>query len=363
MSLGDVGDMEPSTSSPEATSRHHRRVVALLIGIALIAGVTIAAAMSGPDTPRLISHGATTEAAPVASTEAPTQTEPVALSDAPAVPGPGHAYLGASVNPDHAAPSAKAAEAAAFDSQIGAHLAILHDYVAFQGLQSASAVRSALDPIRLLGAIPLVDWRCPTAAGATNGTEFRAVVDRTAQAVKAYGGPVFIRYGWEMNETGKGTGCAGFRGGPARYVAMWKDVVGAFRAANATNVSFVWCPGGSRANWAAYFPGSAWVDWIGIDNYDHAGTGAAAVTKNFGTFYQAFVGYSKPMMIGETGAEGADQAAYIGGLGQVLPVSFPQIKALVYFDAPGPHGAWAIAPGSSSMAAFASLAHDPYFTV
>ena len=57
----------------------------------------------------------------------------------------------------------------------------------------------------------------------------------------------------------------------ADYVAMWRHVVSIFRAAGASNVRWVWSPNiyASRSTttrpFAAYYPGNAWVDDVGLD--------------------------------------------------------------------------------------------------
>ncbi len=56
----------------------------------------------------------------------------------------------------------------------------------------------------------------------------------------------------------------------------------------------------------------------------------------------------------------ADQAAYVQGLAAQLPAQYRDIKALVYFDAAGPAGSWALT--TEGMRAFAELLKDPYFS-
>jgi hypothetical protein len=64
------------------------------------------------------------------------------------------------------------------------------------------------------------------------------------------------------------------------------------------------------------------------------------------------------MMVAETGAAGPAQPAYLGSIATDLP-TLPQFKAVLYFDAPGPAGAWQLTP--AGLAAFGALARNPYF--
>ena len=140
----------------------------------------------------------------------------------------------------------------------------------------------------------------------------------------------------------KNAACLGSGGAPG-FVAAWQHIWNIFQQVGASNVALVWCPGVSSGltRMEPFFPGASYVDWIGADGYDRQSTGAAAFSQVFGPWYGAYASYAKPMMIGETGAMPADQAAYIQGMAAQLPTSYPEIKALIYFDARLPAG-----PGS-----------------
>jgi mannan endo-1,4-beta-mannosidase len=89
-----------------------------------------------------------------------------------------------------------------------------------------------------------------------------------AELLKAFKQKVLISFGHEMNGDwypwGKG------HESPGVYVAAWRHIVQVFRSVGATNVSWVWtisslseAPGPLRPWW----PGSAWVNFVGIDGY------------------------------------------------------------------------------------------------
>jgi hypothetical protein len=64
------------------------------------------------------------------------------------------------------------------------------------------------------------------------------------------------------------------------------------------------------------------------------------------------------MMVAETGAPAADQAAYLAGVQQTLP-TLPDFKAFVYFDALGKAANWILS--GSGLKAFHTLANSGYF--
>ena len=75
---------------------------------------------------------------------------------------------------------------------------------------------------------------------------------------------------------------------------------------------------------------------------------------------QNMLTYHKPLIVVETGAPQNDQANYFEGIGQNVPTQFPDLKAILYFDAAGSNGDWALTqPG---LTAFAQLLANPYFS-
>ncbi len=268
------------------------------------------------------------------------------------MPGTG-AYLGAWVHPAPrlAGGSAFAAEQQALPAvraATGRSLGILHLYVEWNAAVPVSSLRA----IAAAGSIPMLDWGCgPDAAGIAQGTD-DAQIATFAQGLRAYGGPVLLRWCWEMNLVRAHPQIAS----PSDFVAAWVHLRSQFSAARATNVSFVWCPALSGVDPTPYYPGDAAVDWIGIDGYDRDGT--HTFTSLFGGFYGTWVGHRKPLIVAETGAGGSSQPDFIASIGTGLP-ALPGFKGVVWFDAPGPAQNWAFTP--AGLQAFAALARNPYF--
>lgn len=272
----------------------------------------------------------------------------------------GKAYLGVWANPAGSSTDRSGSalqQAASLEQVTGFSPAILSVYTSF----AAPAPVALLEEISQRGAIPLVSWACaPTSAVAAGDDD--AVISNFAAQLRQFGRPVFVRWFWEMNLRTAPSNRCNAGGGPDTFVAAWKRVWNLFHRAGASNVALVWCPGinADPAGMAAYFPGAAYVDWIGADGYDHRHLGAAGFSQVFAAWYQDFQGYGKPMMVAETGAMPADQADYLAGIGTALPVAFPLVGAVVYFDARGPDGSWVLS--GEGVRAFAALGREPYFT-
>ncbi len=286
------------------------------------------------------------------ATASPTPVPAPALK-APAVPTAG-AYLGAWIHPEPAAtpgPAFAVQERAlpAVQAVTGRPLAILHVYSAW----SRPAPVANLAAVAANGSIPLLDWGCAGNGAQVAGGADDAQITAYAQALKAFGRPVFLRWCWEMN-------LVKFHpqmGGPAGFTGAWVHIWTLFHRAGAANVSFVWCPAVSGADPTPYYPGDATVDWIGVDGYDRGGSGTFASV--FSAFGQKWANHARPLMVAETGSVSPHQATYIKSIGTDMP-TLPAFRAVVYFDAPGPARNWKLAAGG--LEAFGALAQDPYFT-
>lgn len=243
------------------------------------------------------------------------------------------------------------------------------------------------DAVRSAGAIPMIDWgswdlsasQTPDqpafSLAAVAGGTYDAYITAWAEAAKAWGHPFFLRFDWEMNGNWFpwGTGVNG-NDSPAEYVAAWRHVHDIFTEVGATNATWVWCPdiiqpGGTPL--AAYYPGSAYVDWVAMDGYNQ-GTVQHGTWKTFdqvfGYTYAALraLAPNKPIMIAETGSEeaGGSKAAWItDALTRQIPDNFRDVKALVWFNWDTQGFDWDIESSPSAQAAFkAGIAAPNYLS-
>ena len=302
--------------------------------------------------------------APTAPTTPPPTTPPVALR--PVVPPTNGVWLGAYPDPFTSNGDSTIEEVLIhlpeFNQKIGRDLAIVSVY---QPWAAGWVLNSNLTQIAdSQGAIPMVSWRCGETNERLVSGASDALIFQFANQLKAYGRPVLLRWFWEANflnnEICLTTGTADEEA--ALYVAAFQRIAEIFDVAGATNVAFVWAPSTATvaAPMDAFYPGDEYVDWIGADGYDRQQLGAATFTAQFDDWYAMFHDRGKPMMVAETGAT-TDQAEYLRGIAEVLPRDFPEIKALIYFDAAGDID-WRLGSyGATGLAAFAELGRRPYF--
>lgn len=338
------------------------------------------AAHTGTATGGSVSHltPAAVAAVPAAVAAVPAAVDPAeSIGLPPPIPTDG-AYLGAWVDPgatkQTTEPDSTVSELdqlADFQAQIGRPLAIVHTYQSWL----VHVQNQTLNALAATGAIPMIDWSCgDTDANIIAGND-DGMIEQFAEQLKQYGGPVFLRWYWEPNFKGSLNyeNCIQ-KLGPRGYAEAFDTIVNLFRDVGATNVSFVWCPSVvNQQGLGAYYPGNNYVDWIGVDGYDRKQLGTGGFTNLFSKFYADWAPRGKPMLVGETGAvggAGSAQAAYIEGIAKAMPASFPDIKALIYFDGSthdSPDDDWTLlgsdSAGSSGLTAFADLGALPYFSV
>jgi beta-mannanase len=300
---------------------------------------------------------------------------PTAMAGEPTVPGAGTAYLGAFVDPTGTALSAAdptggtgslQAELSAlpgFDEQEGHSPAILST---FQDWAQPVDV-AGLDSVAATGAVPMVTWDCgDTDANVVAGLD-DAVVSAEAKGLAATDIPVLLRWFPDPNQPGQAAAaaCLGATGAPG-YIAAFQHIHNLFEAAGATNVAFVWSVDASAGGGpgAAYYPGGSVVDWIAADGGTRPRDESqpTAFAGEFGSWYSAFSPAGKPMMVSSTGADSGSQPAYLGQISSDLPSQFPQVKALVYFDAPESSSADQYQLDPAGAASFRQLAAAPAFT-
>ena len=209
---------------------------------------------------------------------------------------------------------------------------------------------AAMREARLHNAVPVITWE-PWASSFTEleddpelgrdrricaaivqGT-FDGYLARYAEKVRAFGDPILIRFApqpdnpaFPWSQSGDNT--------PEEFVEAWIYVVSFFQKAGAANVGWVWNPS-SPATMDAYFPGVAFVDWIGLSALNHGQMGGN-VWREFSELYAPFrpkvIASKLPVMLTEFGSTeiGGSRAAWLGGALARIASDYPEIRGLVF---------------------------------
>jgi mannan endo-1,4-beta-mannosidase len=224
--------------------------------------------------------------------------------------------------------------------------------------------------VRNHGSIPMLNWSSHRLGFGVNQADFQlrdiyggrydTYIRRWATAAKSWGHPFFLYFNPEMNGwwypwgEGKLSGGGIVNGNSAGdFVRAWRHVHDIFTAVGATNATWVWGPNHMSTSsrypaLSTLYPGDAYVDWTGLSVFNKystwAGlnpllTGSGGMTW-FKNSYNAVlnVAPNKPMMLAqwasiEAGDGGTKKAAWItDALTRQLPINFPKIKAVVWFN-------------------------------
>jgi len=195
-------------------------------------------------------------------------------------------------------------------------------------------------------------------------------IHRWARECKAFGYPIIFRPIGEMN--GDWTSWSGRVNGnvPADYIPAWRHLHDIFVQEGATNVKWDWSPNvegdGSTVTpvntFNTYYPGDAYVDYVGMDGYNW---GTLYKTPEWTSFWQSFTDIfqysydafaartSKPIMISETATTelGGSKAQWITDAFASLPARFPRIVSLTWFNY-NKETDWRVNSTATSLAAF-----------
>jgi mannan endo-1,4-beta-mannosidase len=170
------------------------------------------------------------------------------------------------------------------------------------------------------GAVPLIqiDPDSINIAGIVSG-RYDGYLSSYAESVRRYRHPVILSFGHEMNGSWYSWGYR--HTSPAVFVAAWRHIVSLFRALGAHNVTWLWtvniindAHGGNIPQPSPWWPGSSYVNWVGIDGY------YLKPSWSFAPLFGPTIGAvrqftSDPILIAETGAvPAADQPAKISDL-------------------------------------------------
>lgn len=263
-----------------------------------------------------------------------------------------------------------------FASAVGRQPAIVSMYQQWAGEPSFPAAAARWMAAR--GTVLMVAWE-PwqpelTGSAAVNQPAYRlsviasggfdGYVRRYADQVRAYAGPVFLETLHEMNGNWYPWGGTVNGNTTADYIAAWRHLHDVFQQEGATNVTWTWTPNGETVpNTAAnqpdrYWPGSQYVDWVGIDSYNW-GPSRYTTWRTFAQMFDANLAalgaYGKPIILAETASveTGGDKAGWITSLFETLTgPDRDVVGAVLWFDKAQPNFDWRTNTSAAAQAAF-----------
>jgi mannan endo-1,4-beta-mannosidase len=223
------------------------------------------------------------------------------------------------------------APVSSFAASIGKKPNLIGQYIAWKTSFDAHAATRAWS----YGALYYMAWEpygIGTAAIAAGRND--AYITQFARAVRALNLPVALSFGHEMNGNWYPWGVS--HTSAADFVAAWRHIHNLFITAGATNVIWVWNPNVISAlpdvQLKPYYPGDAYVDWVGITGY-FATTGPHSFKGLYGpTMSEVRRFTARPVIIAETAVEtGPAEAAAVRSLVRGVEHR-PNVLGFVWFD-------------------------------
>jgi beta-mannanase len=281
------------------------------------------------------------------------------------------ALFGALVNPNRSNPSSTPAEVTGLESEIGRKLAIVnHFYTYNQIVGTQGEVQDIAG-----GRIPMITWGATSTASINNGSQ-DAYIRQQATRIKNLGAPVFLRYFHEPEGDYRNTMVQS----ASAYITAWKRAQRLFREAGATNVVWVFCTTAysfrvtPSRDPRTFYPGDAFVDWIGADGYNFAPGKPGAKWNSFTTIFNRWYTWAaqrpKPLMAAEYGvmedpAIPNRKANWYNDMRNVVKTSFPLLQAVIAWSTENTKEGnvynWNVDSSPQTLAAWKAMANDPYF--
>jgi hypothetical protein len=263
-----------------------------------------------------------------------------------------------------------------------------------------------LNHLRRKRTVPMITWDPWDPKQPTLITQKRILAGRFddkvreyAEAAKAWGGTLILRFAHEMDGYWYPWGVK-YKGNTiARFRAVWKRVWNIFKGPNgvgATRVKFLWSPTGSQCSsicpeWKSFYPGNQYVDYVGMTglNWGYPSTPFERRARPQATWRSMVqvleagmrdlrrVAPTKPIIIAELASttdtrrapRGSTKAGWITtGYKEVFARrGWSRIKAIVYYNIDmrandPPHENWSLdAPAGRPKAAYAALLRQSRF--
>ena len=252
--------------------------------------------------------------------------------------------IGAWVGGNEQYPQPTAGNIQAFQTLQGGHIDLVSLFAVFD-INGWDWVEPFAETARNNGSTLVVTWM-PSGYNARKIVEGEAdpYIRHFAKGAKGYGKEIWLRPLHEANGDWYdwGTGKPGSGNTDANVAEAFRHIVDIFREESVSNIKWVWTTNssnvGENTTFTGTYPGDDYVDYISIDGYNWGDKKCWSRWKSFSEVfrksYNALAGIDKPMFIAETSCteSGGNKAEWITDMFRVLPVEFPRISAVMWFN-------------------------------
>ena len=166
---------------------------------------------------------------------------------------------------------------------------------------------------------------------------FDAYLIETAKELKALKAPILMRFAHEFDNPSYPWSTSG-ENTSEEFIKAWRYVVDIFRDQSADNIFWVWNPWESEVM-KSYFPGDAYVDWVGVDILNYENLNNDGIGYSFEELYRSFHDElntitEKPVVIAEFGTldKLVDKEEWVQSAFKSIETEFKEVKGVVLFN-------------------------------
>ena len=158
-----------------------------------------------------------------------------------------------------------------------------------------------------------------------------------AKQAKKTNTSIMVRVGHEMNDPYRYP-WGPQNNKPKEFIAAWQHIHDVFKQQSVENVVWVWSPHPAYGLFTDYYPGDAYVDFVGsgVLNYGTAATWSKWWTfkEILGNYYGQLSSFNKPIMVSEFGSlsVGGDRDKWFSDALDSMPQRYPAVKAIIFFN-------------------------------
>ncbi|MBA3972552.1 MAG: hypothetical protein H0X46_10530, partial [Bacteroidetes bacterium] len=204
----------------------------------------------------------------------------------------------------------------------------------FKQQWGVSLNEGGLNDLKGMEVIPLINWEL-----LGNDDELSSIISgkyddyltSAAAELRQYQNPVFVNFspGFDQARNSGNTRSA------AEFVKAWQYLFTFFNDLGISNVTWVWSPGSASAS--DYYPGSEFVDWIGVSCLNYGESQSDNDNYSFSELYTPFRNklgeFQKPFMITEIGAlKTTYQASWFKSAFTEIEEKYHEIHSVVLFS-------------------------------
>ncbi|MCW3103465.1 MAG: family 2 glycosyl transferase [Bacteroidetes bacterium] len=203
-----------------------------------------------------------------------------------------------------------------------------------QKWDTTSAAIKNMDAVKGMHAIPLINWEVPSVDNnmwkMISSSKCDPYLEQVAAQLRKYSDPVMISFspGFDHAQTGASNSAH-------EFVKAWQYIYTFFNDLGVSNITWVWSPAHSSS--AAYYPGSQFVDWVGVSCLNYGENDADTDNYSFDQLYEPFRNtfgpFQKPFIVTELGTTpGKAQMAWFGKAFQSMQEKYHEVHAAVISD-------------------------------